>query len=83
MGLVANALEGAAISTVLSTTRPDVTQEVGTPRAIFVRFPLGNSCGEPGRPDQQRTIIRAALDALRELTGPGHIMETPFRWRRM
>ena len=83
MGLVANAIEGAGISTVVITIRPEITQEVGAPRAIYVRFPLGNSLGEPRRPDQHATILRTALDALNELREPGGIVETGFRWRRM
>lgn len=83
MGLVANAIEAAGMSTVVITVRPEVTQEVGAPRAIFVRFPLGNPVGEPGRPDQQRTILLAAFQALQELRAPGQIVETEFRWRRM
>jgi D-proline reductase (dithiol) PrdB len=83
VGLLANAIEGAGISTVLLTVRPEVTQGVGAPRAMYVRFPLGNSLGEPHRPDQQRTILLAALDALQRVEEPGLMVESPFRWRRM
>lgn len=83
MGLLANAIEQAGISTVLVTVRPEVTQGVGAPRAMFVRFPLGNPIGEPQRPDQQRTILRAALQELETLHEPGQLVESAFRWRRM
>jgi hypothetical protein len=83
VGLIANTLEGAGMSTVLITTRPDVSEGTGAPRMMRVRFPMGNSVGEPNRPDQQRTILRAALELLTELTEPGRLVETSFRWRRM
>ena len=71
------------MSTIVVTVRPDITQEVGAPRAMYVRFPLGNSVGEPDRPDQQRIILHAALQALAELQQPGQMIESGFRWRRM
>jgi hypothetical protein len=83
VGLVANALEAAGISTILITVRPEITTGVGAPRSMYVRFPLGNSVGEPGRSDQQRTILLAAFDALQRLDQPGLMVEAPFRWRRM
>ncbi len=60
-----------------------MTQGVGAPRAMYLRFPLGNSLGEPDRPHQQRTILLAALEALQELREPGQMVEAPYRWRRM
>ena len=83
MGLLANTLEGRGLSTILLTVRPEVTQGVGAPRSIYLRFPLGNCTGEPGRPDQQRAILLAALEALETIKQPGRMLETPFRWRRM
>ena len=83
MGLIANAVEGAGISTLVLSVRPDVTQGVGAPRALYVRFPLGNSFGEAERPDQQRTILRGALDVLPTLGEPGLTIESGYRWRRM
>ena len=83
MGLIANAVEGAGASTLVVSVRPDVTQGVGAPRAMYVRFPLGNSFGEPERPDQQRTILHAALEALQTLREPGLMVESGFRWRRL
>lgn len=83
MGLIANAVEGAGISTLVVSVRPDVTQGVGAPRALHVRFPLGNSFGEAERPDQQRTILLGALDVLSTLHEPGLTIESGYRWRRM
>jgi hypothetical protein len=39
--------------------------------------------GEPHKPDQQRTILRAVLAALERAPEPGTIYELPYRWRRM
>jgi D-proline reductase (dithiol) PrdB len=51
------------------------------PRAVYVRFPLGNPLGEPGRPDQQRRILDEMLELLETAEEP-QIVELPYRWRR-
>jgi hypothetical protein len=63
--------------------RPEITRNLNTPRAVFLRFPMGNSMGEPHKPDQQRTILRGALAALECMREPGSLWELPYRWRRM
>jgi hypothetical protein len=38
--------------------------------------------GEAGKPQQQRAILMAALDAITTMQTPGTIVELPYRWRR-
>ena len=83
VGLIANALEGAGLATLIISLRPDVTQGTGAPRAMHIRFPMGNPVGEPGRPRQQRRILLSALEVLAQLRSPGLLVELPYRWRRM
>lgn len=60
----------------------DLTESVGVPRAVFVKWPLGHPLGEPDRPDQQRTMLFHALQQLRHADRPGTIYEPGYRWRR-
>jgi hypothetical protein len=83
VGLVANTLEGAGMSTVEVTLKPDVTHGTGTARSVRVRFPMGNPVGEPHKPNQQRRILRSVLEVMQQVQEPGLIVELPYRWRRM
>lgn len=82
MGLIARTLEQAGIPTVSISIARDLTEAVGTPRAVFVRWPLGHPLGEPHAPLQQRTVIHRALRLLLHATEPGVIDEPGYRWRR-
>ena len=83
VGLVANAIEGFDISTVVISVKPDVTQGTGAPRAVNFRFPMGNPVGEPDKPDQQRRLLQSTLEVLEQLQEPGHLVRLPYSWRRM
>jgi hypothetical protein len=80
--LVQNAVEGAGISTISMSVQPHITASIGVPRGIALRFPAGNQVGEGGKPQQQRMILTAALEAIRAIESPGTIVELPYRWRR-
>ncbi|MEZ4867384.1 MAG: hypothetical protein R3C14_39025 [Caldilineaceae bacterium] len=82
MGLIARAIERVGIPTVSISIAKDLTEAVGVPRALFVKWPLGHPLGEPHKPLQQRTIIFDALQLLRTTTAPGVIAEPGYRWRR-
>ncbi len=64
------------------TVQPHITASVGVPRAVYLRFPAGNQIGEAGKPQQQRAILTAALEAAYYIQAPGAIVELPYRWRR-
>jgi hypothetical protein len=81
VGLIQNAIEGNGISTISMTTHPYITKMVGAPRAIYMRFPQGNMIGQAFNPEQQRAILRTALEAVGSMKEPGTIMEYPDRWR--
>ena len=59
----------------------DITVLVKPPRAVFVNYPLGNPCGKPGDPANQRYILTTALRCLETSTVPGRIVQLPCRWR--
>jgi D-proline reductase (dithiol) PrdB len=82
VGLIARAVESEGIPTVVVSIARDLTAAVGTPRAIFLRWPLGHPLGEPLQPLQQRSVIFAALRHLLTAQEPGAIAEPGWRWRR-
>lgn len=81
VGLVQAELERAGMSTVSVSMRPDISLGMKVPRAAYVRFPLGNPFGEPGRPDQQRRILDHLLELVETCEEP-QVVELPYRWRR-
>ncbi len=80
MGLVARVVEEAGIPTVLVSTGRDLTALVRPPRSLFVNFPMGNPFGPPGDADQQRRILRDALELFDSTVEPGLIVDAPYRW---
>lgn len=82
MGLIARAIEGVGIPTVSISITKDLTEAVGVPRAVFVKWPLGHPLGEPHHATQQRTLIFTALQLLKTAQTPGIIAEPGYRWRR-
>lgn len=82
MGLIARAIETAGIPTVSISITKDLTESVGVPRAVFVKWPLGHPLGEPQNAAQQRTLIFDALHLLKTTQTPGIIAEPGYRWRR-
>ena len=60
----------------------DLTESVGVPRSIFVKWPLGHPLGEAFNKLQHRTMIFHSLQMLCNSQTPGIILEPGFRWRR-
>lgn len=69
------------MSTISITVHPWVTEGVGVPRALALRFPQGNMLGEPHNKEQQTAILSNALHAVETITEPRTILQWPFRWR--
>jgi hypothetical protein len=81
VGLVQSQLEGAGMSTVIVSMRPEISFAMKVPRGAFVRFPLGNPFGEPGRADQQNRILHDLFHLVETAEEPT-LVELPYRWRR-
>ena len=73
VGLVAGELEQRGVATASVTVLREVTGKVGTPRALFVPYPLGYPLGRPNDPELQTRILRGAF-ALLDRPGPGPIL---------
>lgn len=82
MGLIARAIEAAGIPTTVISIARDLTEAVGVPRSVFVKWPLGHPLGEAHASAQQRTLIYDALHQLVHSQEPGHIADPGYRWRR-
>lgn len=82
MSLVARYLEENGIPTVVMAVARDIVEHVGVPRLLFLDFPLGNPCGEPYQPDQQRAIVSLALDLLDIAHSPRTTLEAPYVWSK-
>jgi D-proline reductase (dithiol) PrdB len=80
VGLIARAIEQRGIPTVCVVMNRDITDNVKTPRALFVRFPYGAPLGPAGNAAVQEAVVRAALDLLTNATQPGAIVEARVEW---
>ncbi len=58
----------------------DIVEECGVPRLLFVDFPLGNPCGEPGNVEMQAELLDQALTLLSTAVLPRTTTQSPFRW---
>ena len=81
-GLIARVLEEHGISTVVVNQGLQQPMRVKPPRSLYVKHPYGQPFGQPGNVEQQRTIVEDALDLLENVTEPGTIIHSPYRWRR-
>jgi hypothetical protein len=80
VGLIARVLEEHGIPTVCVVMNRQITENVKTPRALFVHFPYGAPLGPAGHPETQEAVIRAALDLLHSVPRPGTIVEADIEW---
>ena len=77
MGLVARSIEAAGIPTIVISIARELTEAVGVPRSVFVKWPLGHPLGEPFNKLQQRTVLYDSLLCLLESTEAGEIRDLP------
>ena len=82
ISLVARTLEAAGIATVTFSNARDITESACVPRTVFTNYPLGNACGRPHDPENQREVLRTGFRLLEEAREPGTIVDTPFEWAR-
>ncbi|MCP5029480.1 MAG: hypothetical protein GY929_24685 [Actinomycetia bacterium] len=65
---------------MLVSTGRDLTSQVRPPRSLFVNFPMGNHFGAAGNADQQRSLLRKALELTYVITDPGTIVDHDEVW---
>ena len=81
MSLIARHLEENGIPTVVIAAARDIVEHCGVARMLFVDFPLGNPCGEPGNVAMQRQIIDMALNVLETASAPRTVVNAGIQWR--
>jgi hypothetical protein len=59
---------------------PQFTCSVSPPRVAGVAHPFGHPVGRPGQVDEQRAVVRAALQLLEQVEVPGTLTYLPFEW---
>ena len=80
MSLIARHLEAAGTPTVSLTSAIDITAAGNPPRALFVDYPLGHTCGRPFDVNDQYEIVRAGLTGLETMKEPGVIADLGRKW---
>ena len=80
MGLIARILEASGISTVSLSSAHSITAAANPPRAVFLDYPLGQTAGRAGDPNEQDLEMNSALNALETMTQPGAIETIDLDW---
>jgi D-proline reductase (dithiol) PrdB len=80
VSLIARGLEARGLPTLLMSNLWEATAAVKPPRTCFLDFPIGCPAGKPHEPEQQRAILRAALEAAPTFGDPWRQITLPFQW---
>ena len=80
VALAQNRIEAAGIATVSLSLAPSLTLGFGVPRALHVRFPFGNTFGEPDDRWTQRAIVKSLLARLHEAQAANTMLRLPYSW---
>jgi hypothetical protein len=68
-------VEEAGIATLTMSVGLDITKQVLPPRSVFLDYPMGNEAGRPHQLDEQRFIVRTALEAAPRMDKPGTVVD--------
>jgi len=82
VSLIARVVESYGISTVALSLNRELSEKIGAPRTLYLRYPYGAPLGEPGDVNQQRAILKDMFEALDNIKEPCTIVDLPYRWRR-
>ena len=79
-GLIQREIEAAGIPTVGVSVCPDITDRLQVPRAVALRFPLGNPFGASMDTSMQLRVLRDALSLIDSVKTPGQVVSLPYEW---
>ncbi len=82
VSIVARELESRGFPTVTVSFLPELSEIVGAPRTLTVRFPFGAPCGDPGNAELHRAVLLEALGMLADAEEPGEIRASRNEWRK-
>jgi D-proline reductase (dithiol) PrdB len=76
-------IESAGIPTVGVSVCGDITYNLQVPRAVALRFPMGNPFGASMDASMQSRILRDALALIDSVRTPGEIVSLPYDWIKL
>jgi hypothetical protein len=82
VGLLAREIEAGGVTTVALALVRELAVAVKAPRMLYLHWPFGHALGEPGKADQQRTILHDAFSLAQIAPRPGLVVDLPYQWRR-
>ena len=80
VSLIARFLEAQGIPTLCLASALDIMEAGKPPRVVFLDYPLGHTAGRPFEPENQRMVLRDALEAFEAIREPGSVVRLPYRW---
>lgn len=82
-GLIQREIEAAGLPTVGVSVCRDITYQLQAPRAVALRFPLGNPFGSSMDGSMQSRVLRDALALIETVQTPGEIVNLPYDWIKL
>lgn len=81
VALLAGELEQRGLATVALSMLPELSEIVGAPRTLTVRFPYGAPCGDPHHPELHEAVLLEALELLESCESAGEVRASQHLWR--
>jgi D-proline reductase (dithiol) PrdB len=79
-GLIQREIEAAGIPTVGVSVCRDITYQLQVPRAVALRFPLGNPFGSAMDTPMHSRVLKDALALIESAKAPGEVVDLPYDW---
>jgi len=80
LAIIQNTIEGFGIPTIMTTLKPELTEQMHVPRAAYIRFPYGYAAGPANQPEVQKEMIKDVLSLISEIKESCTIVKLPYRW---
>ncbi|UOR10828.1 hypothetical protein [Halobacillus amylolyticus] len=74
-------MESQGIPTVTLNMFREVAENIKIPRVLNLRFPFGSPLGVPNNKEQQKDVIKEALNLLETADQPGVIKESGITYK--
>jgi hypothetical protein len=80
VSLIARHLEAHGIPTIIIASAFDIVRSAAAPRATFLDYPLGHTCGKPFDADDHIDIVRRSVQQLTKSAKPAEIFDLQKTW---
>lgn len=81
--MIARAVETKGIPTMVLGSAFDILSSGWPPRTSFVNYPLGHPAGKPFDREDQRFLVKSALEGLELHTKPGQVNVLDCSWGQL